>query len=99
MNGVKGDKRLSRLGWNDYRAVILTARGSSFFINGMGQVMSGKLVLSRRNNQVVVISKDGVEIARIHAIGDCKLAFEADRNIQIDRLEVWASKQEEKRAA
>lgn len=81
-----------------YRAVILAARGSSIF-KGMGQVMSGKLVLSRRNNQVVVISKDGVEIARIHAIGDCKLAFEADRNIQIDRLEVWASKQEEKRAA
>ena len=56
------------------------------------------LVLSRFKGQEIVISRDGVEIARVMVVdvkGDkVRLGINAPRSVQVDRAEVFTDKKE-----
>lgn len=61
------------------------------------------LAISRKDKESVVIrSPDGTLIARVFVVeagrGKVKLAFEADRSVRIDRLEVNEERERRKQA-
>jgi carbon storage regulator CsrA len=58
------------------------------------------LVLGRKVGEKIVIQPPGstpiiLTICKIDPNGNIRLGFEADREITIDRMEVWESKQAE----
>lgn len=57
---------------------------------------SGNLILSRKVDEEIIIHKNGKEFARLKPCkinkGVVRLAFQAEDNISIDRLEVFLDK-------
>jgi len=55
-----------------------------------------RLVLTRKENEAVVIQKDGVIVASLKVSridrNQVRLAFEAELDVQIDRDEIYQSK-------
>jgi carbon storage regulator CsrA len=56
-----------------------------------------RLVLTRKENEAVVIQKDGVVVASLKVSridrNQVRLAFEAELDVQIDRDEIYQSKE------
>lgn len=59
-----------------------------------------RLVLTRKENEAVVIQKDGVVVASLKVSridrNQVRLAFEAELDVQIDRDEIYQSKESTK---